>query len=180
MNMNYLTGERIYLREVRLSDVNDSYYRWMNDRAVTQFLESRFYPHSMDGIRKYVEEKSNSRDGVFFAMVLREGDRHIGNIKIEPINWIHRFCELGLMLGERDCWGKGYGSEAISLVTHYAFCILNLHKVNAGCYIGNSGSIKAFEKSGFVREGLLKDHFFCDGKYQDYVIMGKVADSIAK
>lgn len=168
----FVEGERIYLREVRLSDVNENYYRWMNDPEVTQYLESRFHPNSLEGLRDYVAGKVQDRDNVFLAIVLKDGDRHVGNIKIGPINWIHRFADIGILIGEKECWGKGYAAEAIRLVVDYAFRVLNLRKLTASCYEVNHGSVKAFEKVGFVIEGVRKQHFYCDGTYTDGVLLG--------
>ncbi|NQT47408.1 MAG: GNAT family N-acetyltransferase [Chloroflexi bacterium] len=168
----FLVGQRIYLREVRPSDVNEDYYRWMNDPEVTRYLESGVYPNSRENLEAYVREKLGDRNSVFLAIVFKEGHRHIGNIKLGPIDWIHRLGDVGIMIGERDCWGKGYASEAISLISRYAFGRLDLHKLTAACCDSNTGSAKAFQKSGFEIEGIRKQHAFFDGKYSDVVIMG--------
>jgi [ribosomal protein S5]-alanine N-acetyltransferase len=110
------------------------------------------------------------------AIILNDEDRHIGNIKIGPINQIHRFADIGLLIGERDCWGKGYATEALRLVTNYAFKTLNLHKLTAGCYDGNKGSEKAFIKAGFVVEGIRKKHCYCYGVYVGSIIFGLLND----
>lgn len=170
----FLEGERIYLREVRPSDVNENYYRWMNAPEVTKYLESRFHPNSLESLREYVAGKLGDRENVFLAIVLKDGDRHIGNIKLGPINWIHRFADIGILVGEQDCWGKGYASEAIRLIAVYAFRTLNLHKLTAGCYEENQGSVKAFLKIGFVIEGVRKDYFYSDGAYTDHVLLGMI------
>jgi len=169
---HFIEGERIYLREVRPSDVNENYYSWMNDPEVTRYLESRFYPNSMEGLHEYVASKLGDRDNVFLAIVLKEGDRHIGNIKLGPINWIHRLADVGILIGEKACWGKGYATEAIRLVANYAFRMLNLHKLTAGCYELNQGSAKAFQKAGFVIDGVRKQHHYCDAAYIDAVLLG--------
>ena len=62
---------------------------------------------------------------------------------------------LGIIIGERDCWGKGLATEAISLVTEYAFEFLNLNRVGAGCYEGNTASLKTFEKAGFKKGDII-------------------------
>ena len=170
----FLAGERIYLREVRPSDVNDAYYRWMNDPEVTQYLESRFAPNSMETLQEYVKNFLGNKDNIFLAIVLKENHKHIGNIKMGPINWFHRLADIGVMLGEKDSWGKGYASEAISLLVKHAFCTLNLHKLTAGCYEQNLGSLKAFQKSGFEIEGIRKKHRFLNGKYEDSILLGKI------
>lgn len=174
LSPHFLTGPRLYLREVRPSDVNETYYRWMNDPEVTRYLESRFYPNALEGLREYVTSKLSDRDNVFLAMVLHDGDRHIGNIKLGPIHWIHRYADIGLLIGEKDCWGKGYATEAIRLVVDYAFHALNLHKLTAGCYALNQGSVKAFERIGFVVEGVRRQRFYYGGAYIDEILLGLV------
>lgn len=170
----FLEGKRIYLREVRPSDVNERYYRWMNDPEITRFLESRFAPNAIENLRDYVAGKLGDRDNIFLAIVLKEEDRHIGNIKLGPIQWIHRLADIGLLIGEKDYWGKGYATEAIQLVSDYAFNVLNLHKVAAGCYGPNEGSARAFQKAGFVVEGVRKEQFYTNGSYVDDILLGLI------
>ena len=167
-----LEGERIVLREIRLSDVNENYYRWMNDPEVIKYLECRFSSNSMGAIKDFVRTMLKDPDTIFMAIILKDGDRHIGNIKIGSIHRIHRQAVLGLLIGEKDCWGKGYATEVLRLVTNYAFKTLKLHKLVAGLYADNKGSEKAFKKAGFVVEGIKKQHLYCDGKFMDCITLG--------
>lgn len=171
---NFIEGNRIYMREVRDSDVNETYYRWMNDPEIIHYLESRFAPNSRSSLLEYVKSFQGNKDSIFLAIVLKENDTHIGNIKIGPINWIHRLADIGIIIGEKDCWGKGYASEAISLLTDFAFNTLNLHKVTAACYEQNVGSLEAFQKAGFEIEGVRKQHCFSDGNYVGTILLGKI------
>jgi len=171
---HFIEGDRIYLREVRLSDVNEEYYNWLNDNEVSQFLETKFFPQSIKAIEEYVSSMIGSQESVFLAIVVKENNKHIGNIKIGPINWIHRFADIALVIGDKESWGKGYGTEAIKLVVDYAFNKLNLHRLNAGIYANNIGSIKAFEKAGFKDEGTRKNMRFFNGKYIDEKLYGIV------
>lgn len=170
----FIEGPNVYLREVRESDVNERYYGWMNDPHVTQHLETRFYPNSISNIADFVKSKDGDGNNVFLAIVKKSSDEHIGNVKLGPINWIHRNAEIGILLGEKKDWGKGFASETLNLVCAYAFKKLNLRKLTAGCYGNNIGSQKAFMKAGFVVEGVRKNHFFCDGSYVDYVLLGVI------
>ena len=170
----FLKGERLYLREVRPSDVNDAYYRWMNDPEITQYLESRFAPNSMETLQEYVRNFLGNKDNIFLAIVLKENHKHIGNIKMGPIDWFHRLADIGVMLGEKDTWGKGYASEALSLLSEHAFRTLNLHKLTAGCYKPNEGSLRAFQKAGFETEGVKKEHRFSNGNYVDAILLGRI------
>ena len=173
LNSNYLLGERILLRELRVSDVGENYYSWMNDSAVNQFLESRFFPQSLESIIEFTASSNRDPDVVLFAIVEIKSKIHIGNIKLGPINWIHRNAEMGLLIGEKIFWGQGFASEAISLVCEYARNLLNLHKVTAGCYSSNIGSAKAFEKAGFQVEGIRKEQVFVKGSFEDTMLLGK-------
>ena len=170
----FLEGGRIYLREVRSDDVNEKYYRWMNDPEVTQYLESRFAPNSVEILQEYVKNLQRNKDIFFLAIVLKENNKHIGNIKIGPINWFHRLADIGVLLGEKSCWGKGYASEAISLLAEYVFKNLNLHKLTAGCYKPNEGSLRAFQNAGFEAEGVRKKHCFLNGNYVDIILLGRI------
>lgn len=170
----FIDGPRLYLREVRPEDVNERYYAWMNDPDVTRFLESRFHPNSIESLRAYVDAKLRDRDNVFLAIVLKDGDRHIGNIKLGPIHWIHGLGEVGILIGEKDCWKRGYATEAIAALADYAFRRLNLRKLTAGCYGGNDGSVGAFLKAGFTQVGVRKRHFFCDGEYVDLILLDRL------
>jgi len=168
----HIQGERIYLREIRPDDVNDNYHRWMNDPEVTRYLVSRFLPNDMDSLREYVHQKLKDRNNVFLAVVRRDTDQHIGNIKLGPIEWIHRLADVGVLIGDKDCWGQGYATEAIGLVVGLAFRELNLHKLTAGYYLANKRSEKAFRNNGFIVEGVRVKHRFCEGTYVDTVIIG--------
>jgi RimJ/RimL family protein N-acetyltransferase len=170
-NTPFIEGRRIYLREVRLEDVGETYHRWMNDPEITRYLESRFFPNSLHSLREYVQGKLNDHSDVFLAIVLKQDDRHIGNIKLGPINWIHRFADVGLLIGEKDCWGQGYATDAIRLVTRYAFRTLNLHSLTAGCYASNQGSARAFLKAGWYQAGQRRSCLFLDGAYEDAVML---------
>ena len=169
---HFIEGERIYLREVRLSDVNEDYYHWMNDPQVNGYLETRYIPQSVENIKGYVEKMDGNPDEIFLAICLKEDGQHIGNIKLGPINWIHRFADISLLIGEKSYWGQGIATEAIRILTDFAFNVLNLNKLKAGCYETNIGSAKAFTRGGFSQEGNLRNQWIVNGEYQDELVFG--------
>ena len=178
MTTTFITGKQIYLREVRLNDANDNYYSWMNNPEITKYTESRFYPASKEALEEYVKEKQKDKDSIFLAIIYKENQKHIGNIKLGPINWIHRLADIGIIIGEKDYWGKGCATEAIRLISNYAFDTINLHKLTAGCYKDNAASGKAFEKAGFIKEAVKKAHFFYSGEYQDILQYGLINSGV--
>jgi [ribosomal protein S5]-alanine N-acetyltransferase len=168
----FLKSASIHLREVRLSDVTERYYNWLNDPEINQYLETRFIPRSVENIAAFVRQMDGKADEPFFAICLNKDRQHIGNIKLGPINWYHRNADVSLFIGEKQLWGRGYASQAIALVTEFAFQTLNLNKLKAGCYAENLGSAKAFEKCGYQREGLLKGHILANGREIDIILLG--------
>jgi len=167
-----INADRIYLREVELSDVNQAYVDWLNDPEVNQFLETRYEVQTMDSVYEYAERMIAKEDELFFAICLKENDKHIGNIKLGPINPIHKFAEVSLFIGEKNQWGKGLATVVISILSDYAFSDLNLHKLTAGCYANNIGSAKAFLKAGYKQEGALMNQWIVNGKCQDELLFG--------
>jgi ribosomal-protein-alanine N-acetyltransferase len=167
-----LPDEQIVLRQLELSDVTNRYVEWMNDRQVTQFLESRFVKQTFDSVKDFVEGALANPAMEFFAIEDRATGTHLGNIQLGPINWNHKTADLGLMIGERTFWGKGYGTQAIRLVTEYAFAKLGLCKVTAGAYANNPGSIRAFEKAGWQVEGTRPNAFQSGNERVDHVLLG--------
>jgi len=166
-----IRGERIFLRELIQDDVTEIYVQWMNDLSVTQYLESRFAKHSMETLVNYVNAKGVDPNSVLFAIMLNDL-KHIGNIKLGPVNWIHRRASVGIVIGKTDCFGKGYATEAIGLIVDFAFGNIGLHKLTAGCYEPNHGAKKAFLKSGFSVEGIQRDQVIYNGNYIDIFELG--------
>ena len=173
-NPVFLESKRIYLKPVELSDVGEDYLRWMNDTDIIGFTEVRFRPQTAESIRRYVESVNNDPSSVFLGIVVKKGNRYIGNIKLGPINWIHRLADIALIIGEKDQWGKGYGLEALRLMVDHAFKGLNLHKVTAGMAQDNKASLRLFEKAGFKREGVKRKEYHYNGVYRDVYRVGLI------
>ena len=167
-----LESERLLLRPVELTDVNDTYRSWMNDPVVMQYTESRFQTHSLEQIRQYVASVQADPSSRFFAIIEHESGKHIGNIKIGHIHPVHRHADVGIIIGDKASWGKGYATESLQLVAGFAGRNLKLHKLTAGIYANNPGSLQAFLKAGFVLEGRFASHWFCDGEYVDGLQVG--------
>lgn len=172
LESHFVEGDLIVMRELRLSDVNETYYRWLNDSTATRYLESRFFPQSLEDILEYVRGLRERTDCVIFAIVLKEDGRHIGNIKLGNINWIHRHADVGMLIGERDCWSKGVGREAMRLITDYAFAVLNLNHLTGGIYATNAGSLRMTLKSGWKEEGRRREMYYAEGEYVDSILVG--------
>jgi RimJ/RimL family protein N-acetyltransferase len=163
-------GERIALKILVPDDVTQPYVDWMNDAEITQYLESRWQAHTLESIKDFVRLMNASPNDVLFGIFLHEArtiNQHIGNIKIGNIHRLHSRAEVGLVIGSKAHWGKGYATEAIKIATRYGFEELNLNKLVAGMYADNLGSYNAFIKAGYRKVAELKQHCFSHGTYVD-------------
>jgi len=160
LNKIILETERLILSSVTLADCSENYLSWLNDTDVNMYLESGFYQHNMQGLVDFVNGYQSNKKAVFLVIRLKENNKHIGNIKIDKINYIHRNCEYGIMMGDKTEWGKGYAKEATIAIINYAFQELGLNKVNLGVIDSNDVAVKLYEKIGFVVEGVLKQNFY--------------------
>jgi [ribosomal protein S5]-alanine N-acetyltransferase len=165
---------RLLLRSMEASDAQPHYARWMNDPDIVRYTESRYTDHSIDDIRRYIATMRRNPDSLLLAMVTGNGQRHIGNIKIGAVDWHHRSGDIGLLIGETDCWGQGYASEAITALADYAFTTLCLEKLAAGVYAPNTGCVRAFERAGFVCEGVRRNQCRFECGRVDVVLMGRI------
>lgn len=173
METPILYGERIYLRRLTEYDASESYVRWMNDPDINQYLESRFYTHSIESTKAFIRSVTNDNN-YLFGIFDKNNDKHIGNIKVGGINHYHKYADIGFLIGEKSYWGKGIATEAIGLATDFAFNTLKLHKLWGGAYSPNTGSVKAFVKNGYKQEGIKHSQYLCHGEYVDDVMYGKV------
>lgn len=166
-----LKGIRVSLRSIEANGVTAEYRAWLCDPDVNQYLESRFQSHSLESLRTFVDGMSRSPDHLMLAILDHERDQHVGNIKLGPIHWSHGIGDIGILIGDKASWGKGFATEAIRLLTNYAFGTLNLAKVTASCYGTNRGSLKAFLNAGFVQEGVRRAHYVCQGERVDGILL---------
>lgn len=174
-----LVGRNLLLRTLSVDEASSRYLSWLSDVDVSRYLEIRFSaPGSLEDLRRFVTATNDSDDSLLLGMFLKEDAKHIGNIKLGPINRHHGTGDIGLLIGERSEWGKGYACEAIALLADYAFDHLSLAKITASCYSDNEGSRRAFLKAGFIEEGRRVAQYTSCGKRQDGVMLGRVNPAI--
>jgi len=169
--MELIKSNNIFIDELNLNNYSSEYYKWLNDEEVNKYLESRFKEHTNEDIKKYITQMLQSKNDYLFGIFLNSNNEHIGNIKVGGINHLHNFAEVGLMIGNKDCWGMGLGKEAIHCISEFSFSVLELNKLTAGMYEDNVGSYKSFLKVGFQHVGTLKNQYFFNGNYTDGLLV---------
>ncbi len=146
---------------------------WVNDEEVTQYLsDSLIYPVSRTDEVKWLESISNANHKEKVLAIETMSGKLIGSVGLTNINWVERKAEMGIMIGEKDQWNKGYGSEAVREILRLAFEKMNLNRIYLRVFENNPRAIKVYERCGFRREGVLRHDHFRGQRYFDTIIMG--------
>ena len=173
--MPYLYGQNIRLRAAERTDI-PQFLRWINDPEVVANLEA------------YAPMGTVEEEGWFESMKSRPIDEHtlvievhlegnndnwvvIGNTSFFPIHPRARSVEIGIMIGEKDYWNKGFGTETMRIMCRYGFESLNLNRIWLRVLDTNPRARKAYEKAGFVYEGTLRQAEYKNGQYIDVHVM---------
>ena len=154
-----LEGEKCYLvpfeeRHLQSPD----YFRWLRDYEVIKTINRLEYvrPVSFAEVKEYCERVMRSPSDVFLAICTREGDQFIGTIRASRIDLVNRTADVGILIGERDQWGRGIATDAIAALGRYLFGRLGLRKLTAGLMRINPAMLRVFEKLGFRQEGVFR------------------------
>ena len=153
-----IKGKNIYLRNLILKDVSRKYLDWLSDNEINQYLETRHHKQSLSLIKKFINDckKNNS---LLMAICIKKNQKHIGNIKIGPINKFHKTADISYFIGDKEEWGKGYATNAIKLMSDFAVNNLGLNTLVAGCYEENLGSYRAFVKANWKYVGRIPNYW---------------------
>ena len=164
-----ISGDRVYLRQLKEADATPAYCGWLNDSEINQYLETR--QSTIDDLKKYIRKQLADPNSFFVGIFDKENDKHIGNIKLEPIDWENKKAIFGILLGDNAYWGRGIGSEATELIIDYAFNSLGLAEIELGVIAENLRAIRSYEKVGFKKTGVKEKAVNHNGVLYDDVIM---------
>ena len=171
-------AEHIRLRRNERSDI-PKFVEWLNDPEVRRYLLIDL-PISQANEEQWFENMlklpANQQP---FGIEVREngpaGDdgiwRLVGNCSFMKIDPTIRSAEVGIFIGDKACWNKGYGTEVMRLLLALGFDTLNLNRISLRVDEANKGGIRAYEKAGFIHEGRFREGTFQNGKYRDMLLM---------
>jgi ribosomal-protein-alanine N-acetyltransferase len=163
------------LFQLEPAHATEAYVGWLADPAVNRFLESRFAPQGLDSVKAFVGSMLANDQVLFLGIRSRGLERHVGNVKL-MIDRHHGLGEIGIMIGDREAWGRGLATGALTSLAAIAREELGLRKLTAGCYASNTASARAFQKAGFHIEGARPRHFLLEGRPEDFVLMARFLD----
>ena len=161
-----LANMKVYLRALEPEDYKTS-IAWRQDEEIWSMVIGRRYFVSEDYEKKWLEKSSSSLTSLKLAICVKESDLYIGNYNLDNIDFFNKSAITGLLIGNKDYWSGGFGTDASLLMLHHAFYDLGLERIESRVLLENKASIRVLEKCGYKTEGILRKAIFKNGKLQD-------------
>jgi RimJ/RimL family protein N-acetyltransferase len=174
----FLVGRRVFLRPFSEDDLR-YVQKWSNDSEIRR-LTGEIAPMSRQEAEEFYKHLRADKDRVWFAVVLKRGNRVIGEVGLLRMFRPWRCTDMSIIIGEKNMWGKGYGTEAGRLLLKYAFERLKFHRVSIGVVGFNDRAIRFWKSLGFKKEGVQKDGYYCDNEFSDFVMMSILEDQFKR
>ncbi len=172
-----IVGKKIYIAPLKTEDA-EKILEWVNDKEVATRTGGWSININNEFEKEFIK---NSKDDMHnYGIVRKEDNELIGCCGIKDIHPIHRYCEIGLFIGNKDERGKGYGYETVSLLCDYAFNYLNINSISLEYFSNNENAKKCYEKVGFKEVGRKRESYYCDGIFYDAIIMDILKEEFNK
>ena len=167
MYFKKLKGKKCYLSPMNVNDV-EKFTEWLNDMEILKYFS--LYPNmvSLENEREILTKLSKEHN---YSIIAMETNELIGSCGFVDIDHINQTTEIGIFIGNKTFWNKGYGTEAFSLLIDYGFKALNFHNIMLRVYENNKGAIKCYEKVGFKLIGIRREALHRDLVKQNIVYM---------
>src|SRR3972149_5122108 len=176
------TSSRLLLMPYYAGRVTESHVSWLNDYDVVRYSEQRHKRHTLESVHAYVNEMNSNPDAYLWAIILDihgESGKMFGTVsaRLDRPNGV---ANVGIMIGDKQRWGKGYGSEVWDIVCSWLFRQQDTRKIEMGCHYENKAMRNLAESCGMTLEGVRHDHFVVDGKPQHLLLYAKMKPELAK
>src|SRR5262245_21348178 len=165
-----LAGERVVLRR-HVQDNVRAFLRWYSDPEVVRLTRYQDGPMRRDEIERFFAARALGPDSLAMAIHVRDGDRLIGMCALSQLDADNGSALFHITIGEKDAWGRGYGSEATRLMIDHAFTGLGLHRIALTVFAFNERAIRSYRRVGFVVEGRAREAIWREGRWWDEISM---------
>jgi RimJ/RimL family protein N-acetyltransferase len=168
-------GELVRLSAMNAEEISKAFARWGRDSEFRRLLDSGVSrlassKGAQTWLEKELEEQSINQH--WFSIRKLDDDKLLGDIDLYVYNWPGRDAFVGLGIGEREFWGRGYGTDVMKVILRYAFTEVNLKRVTLTVFEYNPRAIRSYEKAGFCHEGRMRQVLNKEGKRWDILVMG--------
>ena len=165
-------GKLVRLRALERDDIIRS-HEFVNDyQTMRGVMSGMLYPSSFEDETRWADGQSSYTRGEYqFGVETLADGTFIGRCGFTRVDWKNRLAELGILIGDAQYRGHGYGSDAVRVLCDFGFQELNLHKIKATVFDFNEAALRSYEKCGFVRESVMKKELFREGSYHDVIAL---------
>ena len=168
----YIGNDNIYFKPITTED-SELIIRWRNSNLVRPFfIDQNLF--TLESHMKWFESMIMTQKAFQFIVYDKKTDRPFGCAYLRDYDRANKKIEYGTFIGEKDCQGKGYGTQMAEIACEYAFNNLDIHKVFARVISSNKASSRSFEKAGFTKEAYLEDEVIINGEYKDIIFYAKI------
>ena len=170
-----LQGELVRLSAVNADEFGRAFSHWLRDTEFKRLIDSGVsHVSSSTSVQKWIEKELEEEEAsrYWFSIRKLDDDKLLGDIDLFVVNWSGRDAFVGLGIGEREFWGKGYGTDVMKVILRYAFTEINLNRVTLNVFEYNPRAIRSYEKAGFRHEGTMRKMLDREGKRWDMLYMG--------
>jgi RimJ/RimL family protein N-acetyltransferase len=178
-----ILGQRVRLRPVEKDDL-PRFVKWLADPELRSYLDNHLaYSHVQE--ERWFERNLSAGSEQTWAVDAQPADTvgpwtHIGSCGYHRVDWRNRAGEVGILIGPRDYWGKGFGTDAMQTLVAWGFYTLNLNRVELRVFSDNERAIRSYQKVGFQIEGRLRQGSYANGTYRDVLLMGVLREDWAQ
>lgn len=166
-----MVGDLVRLRPFEPAEA-EALWRWNHDPDVMRWMHDG-YAQSLAQVKRSLEDRPRNTFGdVLYAVEVLDGGRLIGLVRLRDTEPELGCAELDIYLGEKDCWGRGYATDAMRGICRYGFEKMRLHKITLTVATENHAACHLYRKVGFVQEGRLRHALRRDGEWYDMFTMG--------
>lgn len=172
------SGQLVKLRAYKEEDIEKATV-YINDEEVKKLMDSNIpFPMTKWQEEEWVRSRKANTDFTYdFAIEDLKTGKYIGGCSINECDVKNRTCVVGIMIGDKEYWGKGYGSDALKVLIKFIFEEVNMNKIKLNVFSFNNRAIACYKKVGFKEEGILKKEIYRNGRYHDEIIMAMFKDN---
>ena len=168
-----LATNRLLIRQFEVGDINETYLGWLNDAEVTRFSNQRFRTHTKESSSGYLASFAGTSNS-FLLLELSSNKQQVGTATVYR-SMHHGTADIGLMIGDRQCWGQGYGNEAWQKILEALIKEPGIRKVTGGTAKSNLAMVRIMEQSGMLLEAVRVGQEIIEGKPVDLLYYSRFA-----
>ena len=158
----FIEGKNIYLRPASIEDAKGDWHKWLNDIEISKYLSNQFWPNTKAKQIEFVRSSINNKERVVFSVCLKKNHKHIGQCSLSYINWVHRYADIGVIIGDKKFRKGTYALEVCKLLLQIGFERFNLENIKSAS--ANPVATKFHQLIGFKLIGTYKNLLLIDGE----------------